>query len=60
MGQNGSGKTTFVKLLCRLYDPTEGDIFLNGNNIKDYDYKDYLKYLAVVFQDFQLFSFGIG
>lgn len=60
VGQNGSGKTTFVKLLCRLYDPTEGDIFLNGNNIKDYDYKDYLKYLAVVFQDFQLFSFGIG
>lgn len=60
VGPNGSGKTTFVKLLCRLYDPTEGDIFLNGNNIKDYDYKDYLKYLAVVFQDFQLFSFGIG
>lgn len=60
VGQNGSGKTTFVKLLCRLYDPTEGDIFLNGNNIKDYNYKDYLKYLAVVFQDFQLFSFGIG
>lgn len=60
VGQNGSGKTTFVKLLCRLYEPTEGEILLNGYNINEFDFKEYLRYLAVVFQDFQLFSFGIG
>lgn len=60
VGMNGSGKTTFVKLLCRLYTPTEGSIYLNGIDVKRIDYKEYLKYLAVVFQDFQLFSFGVG
>lgn len=60
VGRNGSGKTTFIKLLCRLYDPTEGEILLNGVNIKDYDYESYLDIFSVVFQDFQLFSFPIG
>lgn len=60
VGRNGSGKTTFIKLLCRLYDPTEGEILLNGVNIKEYDYESYLKIFSVVFQDFQLFSFPIG
>lgn len=60
VGKNGSGKTTFIKLLCRLYDPTEGEILLNGVNIKDYDYKDYLAAFSVVFQDFKLFSFTLG
>ena len=60
VGTNGSGKTTFVKLLCRLYEPIEGDIFINGKNIKSINYQEYLKYLSVVFQDFQLFSFSIG
>ncbi len=60
VGLNGSGKTTFIKLLCRLYDPTEGEILLNGVNIKKYRYEDYMKILSVVFQDFQLFSFGLG
>ena len=41
VGRNGSGKTTFIKLLCRLYDPTEGEILLNGINIKKYDYEEY-------------------
>lgn len=56
VGENGSGKTTFIKLLCRLYDPQEGEILLNGINIRKYDYRDYMKLFAVVFQDFQLLS----
>ena len=43
VGQNGSGKTTFVKLLCRLYEPTEGEIVLNGYNINEIDFKEYLR-----------------
>ena len=60
VGQNGSGKTTFIKLLCRLYEPTEGQILLNGRDIREYDYAEYLKAFAVVFQDFQLFAFPLG
>lgn len=60
VGMNGSGKTTFIKLMCRLYDPTEGEILLNGVNIKKYDYDEYLSIFSVVFQDFQLFSFSLG
>jgi ATP-binding cassette subfamily B protein len=56
VGPNGAGKTTFIKLLCRLYDPTEGEILLNGINIKKYDYKEYVDLLSIVFQDFRLFS----
>ena len=57
VGPNGAGKTTFIKLLCRLYDPTEGEILLNGVNIKNFAYDEYVKLLSVVFQDFQLFAF---
>ncbi|MCI8331617.1 MAG: ABC transporter ATP-binding protein [Clostridiales bacterium] len=60
VGQNGSGKTTVIKLLCRLYDPDEGMILLNGKDIKSYKYEEYLKLLSTVFQDFRLFSFTIG
>ena len=56
VGMNGSGKTTFIKLLCRLYDPTEGEILLNRINIRKYDYDNYLSVFSVVFQDFQLFA----
>lgn len=60
VGENGAGKTTFVKLLCRLYDPTEGEILLNGINIKKYDYEEYMGLFSFVFQDFKLFSFSLG
>lgn len=60
VGQNGSGKTTFIKLLIRLYDPIEGQILLNGIDIRKYKYEDYLKIFSVVFQDFNLFAFPIA
>lgn len=55
VGQNGAGKTTLVKLLCRLYEPTEGEILLNGIDIRKYDYTEYTSLFSVVFQDFKLF-----
>lgn len=60
VGKNGSGKTTFIKLLCRLYDVTEGCIKVNGIDIRKYDYKDYCKLFSVVFQDFCIFDFPLG
>lgn len=60
VGENGSGKTTFIKLLCRLYDPTEGEILLNGIDIRKYRYDDYMSIFSVVFQDFQLLALPLG
>ena len=60
VGMNGSGKSTFIKLMSRLYDPTEGEILLNGIQIHKYDYDEYLSLFSVVFQDFKLFSFSLG
>ena len=60
VGENGSGKTTFIKLLCRLYDPQEGQILLNGIDIRKYNYRDYMDIFSVVFQDFQLISQPLG
>ncbi len=59
VGLNGAGKTTFIKLLCRLYDVTEGEILIDGINIKEYSEVEYRKLFAVVFQDFQLFAFSL-
>ena len=60
VGPNGSGKTTFIKLLCRLYDPTEGEILLNGIDIRKYRYEDYMDIFSVVFQDFRLLALPLG
>lgn len=60
VGKNGSGKTTFIKLLCRLYDVTEGEIRLNGVNIQDYDLSEYMQFFSVVFQDYRIFSLKLG
>lgn len=60
VGMNGSGKTTFIKLLCRLYDPTEGEILLNGIDIRKYNYMEYMMLFSVVFQDFKLFSLKLN
>ncbi len=60
VGKNGCGKSTLVKLLCRLYDPTEGEITLNGIDIRKYKYEDYMELFSVVFQDSELFSFSIA
>ncbi len=60
VGENGCGKTTVIKLLCRLYDPTEGEILLNGIDIRKYDYQEYQNLFGVVFQDFKLLSMPLG
>jgi len=60
VGENGSGKTTFIKLLCRLYDPQEGQILLNGIDIRKYRYDDYMNIFSIVFQDFQLVCQPLG
>ena len=60
VGKNGSGKSTFIKLLCRLYDVTEGVIRLNGIDIRKYDPEEYARLFVVVFQDFSIFAFPLG
>ena len=60
VGANGAGKTTFIKLLCRLYDPTEGEILLNGIDIRKYNYDEYIRLFSVVFQDYKIFSFSVA
>lgn len=56
VGRNGSGKTTFIKLLCRFYDVTDGEILINGINIKEYTKESIIRLYSVVFQDFKIFS----
>ena len=59
VGHNGAGKTTITKLLLRFYDPTEGQILLNGRNIKDYNLQQYRKLFATAFQDNKLLSMSV-
>ena len=59
VGLNGAGKTTIVKLICGLYNPSKGEILVNGINIKYYDYQSYKKAISAVFQDFKLFAYTI-
>lgn len=59
VGENGASKTTFIKLLCRLYEPTEGSITLNGIDIRKYREDEYRELFGVVFQDFKLFAFPV-
>lgn len=56
VGENGSGKSTFVKLLLRIYDPTEGRILLDGIDLKNYDINELRKFYGVLFQDYIRFS----
>lgn len=56
VGRNGSGKTTFIKLMCRLYDATDGEILVNDINIKEYTQDSIMNLYSVVFQDFKVFS----
>lgn len=59
VGVNGSGKTTLIKLLCRIYDPTEGDIYVNGVNLKDIHLEDWQNALGILFQDFPVYNLTI-
>lgn len=59
VGLNGSGKTTLIKLLCRIYDPSEGRITLNGTDIRQIPYHTYCKHIGIVLQDFALFAYSV-
>lgn len=60
VGINNAGKTTIIKLLCAFFKPDEGEILLNGLDIRKYDYESYIDTIAVVFQDYKLFPFTIN
>lgn len=60
VGLNGAGKTTFIKLLLRLYDPTEGRILLNGTDIRSFKRREYYNVFSPVFQDVNLFAFPMS
>lgn len=60
VGENGAGKTTLVKLLARLYDPTEGRILLDGYDLRDYDLLELRRNIGVIFQDYTRFKMSAG
>lgn len=60
VGYNGAGKTTLIKLIMRLYDPSEGEILYNGINIKDYNINEYREMIGTIFQDFKIFATNVG
>ena len=59
VGLNGAGKTTIVKLMCGLYDPTKGEILLNGTNIKEYNREEYFKLFSAAFQDVSVMAVSV-
>lgn len=59
VGENGSGKSMLIKLLMRFYDPSKGEVDLNGNNLKDYDTKTYRSKLSATFQDYSKFKLSL-
>lgn len=59
VGLNGAGKTTLIKLLTRLYDPTEGQILLDGRDLRDYDVKELYRLFGIIFQDFGKYAFTV-
>lgn len=60
VGRNGSGKSTLIKLICRLYEPSEGRILLDGVDIREISREAYMDFLSVVFQDYQIFAATLG
>jgi ATP-binding cassette subfamily B protein len=59
VGVNGSGKTTMIKLLCRIYDPTEGAIYVDGTDLKDISLEDWQNAIGILFQDFPIYNLSI-
>ena len=59
VGLNGAGKTTLIKLITRLYDPTEGEIFLDGRDIRDYDLNELYRMFGIIFQDFGKYAVSV-
>ncbi len=60
VGYNGAGKTTLIKLIMRLYDPTDGVILYNGKDIREYEINEYRKHISVIFQDYKIFAATVG
>ena len=60
VGKNGAGKSTFVKLLLRFYDPEEGEILYNGINVREYDMESLRKHVGTVFQDYKVFALSVN
>ena len=60
VGLNGAGKTTLIKLLTRLYDPTEGRILLDGKDLREYDVEDLYKMFGIIFQDFGKYAVSVS
>lgn len=60
VGLNGAGKTTLVKLICGYYDPTEGVVLLNGEDIRHYNRRDYYRHFSAVFQEFSILATNFG
>lgn len=59
VGQNGCGKTTIIKLICKFYSPTSGKIYVNGKDILSYDTESYLKEISAIFQDFKIINYTL-